>query len=79
MIHYIAMSGMRGCIPNDCHAFKTRSDAIDYLVELLGLPHKLKQEIKDYTIVDLALKKYGAEYAEVISCNCNNMEVHNDG
>ena len=77
-MHYVAMSGMRGCIPNSCHAYDKRNEAIADLVDTFNLHGIRAFDLLRYGYTALVLSIHGAEYAEIVECNCDNPEVHND-
>lgn len=79
-LHYIAMSGNNGCLPDHCNAFRNRSDAIQSLIDIFEFrPYGNKAtELKTFGYVTLEKYTYGAEYASVEKCDCNNMKIHND-
>jgi len=79
-IHFIAMSGDIGCIPDSCHAFTNRNDAIQYLIDALELsPHgKKTTHLRKFGYTDLEKYTFGAEYASITKCDCNDMKIHND-
>jgi hypothetical protein len=79
--HYIAMSGLAGCLPDTCQSFSRLQDAIDFLSDLWseyrGVKYALckykywERNDPDYTRGDL-------QYCEIVSCNCDNPSIHND-
>ena len=79
-LHYIAMSGNRGCIPDYCQAFDNRGDAIASLIQLFELSprgkHVANLKTYGYTSFEKGIE-YGAEYAEIIKCSCANKNIHN--
>ena len=79
MLHYIGMAGMTGCIPNYCQSHTHREHAID---DLVGM-HDLEPfgEEHDNLVRDgftLLPNDAGNEYCEVMACDCDTPEVHND-
>ena len=79
-LHFIAMSGDRGCIPDSCHAFLQRHQAIDWLIELLELrPHGTNAEdLRKFGYTSLQKYAFGAEYAEIQKCSCSDFSSHNE-
>ena len=75
MIHYIAMSGTHGCLPDYCHTYDTIDEAVDALMDLHELDETLRTEFIEYQYIELT---YGAEYAEVVECDCDDPDCHND-
>jgi hypothetical protein len=84
-LHFIAMSGDRGCLPDYCHAFLNRKDAVESLIELLELrPHgNFAEDLRKFGYTDLqkdnfGIKVMGAEYAEIQKCSCSDFSSHNE-
>lgn len=67
--HYISMSGDHGCLPDHCEVYPNKTGAIDDLVALFDDVRGVKSNLAKYGIVELP-RHAGAEYAEVITCNC---------
>jgi hypothetical protein len=93
MTHYVAMSGLRGCIPNTCDVHRSRRVAVAHLAEALDLETGGLDNRADYGgrfhgerqgslardgYRDLSLYAYGAEYADVIACQCATPWIHSD-
>lgn len=78
-VHFIAMSGSYGCIPDNIAAFEKRTDAIKHIINLFELPvYGCKADhLRKTRYVDLG-GDFGADYAEIVKCNCGHIEVHND-
>ena len=69
--HYIAMAGMRGCLPNYCEIFPTKHGAVSALADLHdGIGHRALQK---HGYVDLP-KSAGNEYAQVELCTCTSAD-----
>jgi len=78
-VHYIALGGLSGCLPNFCDVCIDKSSAYDYI----GLIHDLSASyIRKLAgsdgYIPLNLHKHGNEYAEIIECDCNHPEDHQD-
>ncbi len=77
LTHYIAMNGSHGCLPDSCSAYQYRMDAIDSLVSSLDLTTRQRQEL--IRMGDVECKPaQGAEYCEVVSCQCSTPWVHDE-
>lgn len=88
--HYIAMGGLHGYLPSHCQSYDTLQDAIDSLVELYELGRIRKQRLTDDLYLELNLHGIeagyqqppqpadGNEYCEIIECDCDTPEIHND-
>lgn len=81
-LHYIAISGAKGCLPDYCQSFAARKDAIDSLVALFELAPrgKFTQQLETCDYVSFPKHLFaGADYAEIQKCACDNPSIHNDG
>jgi hypothetical protein len=76
-IHYIAMGGEIGCLPDNCQSYDDLSGAVDSLVSLYELSKRQARELKSFDITYLNPDQGGA-YCEIIECRCNNPNQHND-
>lgn len=76
--HFIAMSGTHGCIPDYC----ATHDSAEAAAEALGCVHDLStrdvRRLGNTGYLELDGPETGAEYAEIVGCNCATPEVHND-
>lgn len=75
--HWIAMSGMRGYLPDFCCACDTLEEAVDTLGELHELTIPQRKSLRRVGLVDLH-ESQGGGIVEVMDCECEDMEVHND-
>ncbi len=77
--HYIAMSGSHGCLPDSVTTFSKRIDAVNHLIDLFELPvnGNKADDLRHSGYVELG-KNYGAEYAQILECNCEHPEIHGD-
>ena len=78
MIHYIAMSGIHGCLPQYCAACDTIRDAVDSLASLHELGKNRQRELRRDLYLELNPNRDGAEYAEIVECDCDDPDCHND-
>lgn len=86
-VHWIAMSGEKGCLPDHCEVFATRKSAIDDLTNLFELGSTRRKRLARDGYLELVLSPieklqdvvFGAEYCEVQPCACSNPAVHSDG
>lgn len=78
--HYVAMAGLRGCLPNACSVHPDIFGAVDTLVDLCDRTPKAKVELEDelrlYRYADLDLHEDGNEYAEITECDCETPWIH---
>lgn len=79
-VHYIAMAGIVGCLPNYCDVFWSSNDAFESLVQLHELSKRgsYYADLKRRNYVHLLLSKHGNEYAEIIECSCLTPWIHNE-
>lgn len=75
--HYIAMSGIGGCLPSSCDVHETLKEAVESLKQFYELSQRQVKELKKFRIVDLR-KDQGNEYAEIMECKCNEPGEHQD-
>ena len=86
--HFIAMSGTFGCIPDNIAAFPTYSEAVQHLIDVFDLPPygKKAKGLRECGYVTLdedggpnssEIRDFGADYAEIVKCECNNIGIHN--
>jgi len=83
MLHYIARGGEHGCMPDNCQAYETISDAIDGLDRIYELYQWQRIELGklekmrdiDGTCVALRRKQGGA-YCEISVCDCDSPWEH---
>lgn len=77
-LHYIAMAGLHGCMPNLCEAHGTYDEAVDSLIDTHELGKRRAAELRQNGYIELNLHRDGNEYAEVTECDCPDLECHND-
>lgn len=77
-IHYIAMAGLHGCLPQYCQSHETFNNAVEDLVSLHELAVDRALRLKKEGYLELNLHRDGNEYCEITECNCDNPEQHND-
>lgn len=77
-VHYVAMAGLHGCLPDYCQSFDNRGNCVDYLADWLDLDNIVKREFELTGYTDLSLLNHGVQYAEIIECDCDDPSVHND-
>ena len=86
--HFIAMSGTFGCIPDNIAAFPNYSEAVQHLIDVFDLPPygKKAKKLRECGYVTLdedggpnssEIRDFGADYAEIVKCECNNIGIHN--
>ena len=77
VIHYIAMSGTHGCLPDHCQSHTTYDAAVNGLCDLFELGRTRRSRLSRGKYLELTAKD-GAEYCEIVSCDCADAESHND-
>jgi hypothetical protein len=75
--HFVGMSGLSGYLPNFVGAFDTKGAAVDTMAELHEFGSVRKRELSRDGYTSLDNEKHGAEYAELIECNCSVPHIHN--
>jgi len=84
--HYIAMSGMHGCLPDHCDVFESVEDATSDLVQLFQLGRIRENILRENLYLELKLTpieenqgvEFGADYCEIQTCTCDDPSVHSD-
>ena len=87
--HFIAMSGSNGCIPDNIAAFPKYSEAVQYMIDVFDLPPygKKAKGLRECGYVTLdedggpnssEIRDFGADYAEIVKCNCSNSKIHEE-
>jgi hypothetical protein len=84
--HYIAMSGMHGCLPDYCEVHEALPDAINDLVNLFELGRERTKALRQAKYLELVRNPveiaeercFGADYCEITACDCDTPEVHSD-
>jgi hypothetical protein len=77
-VHYIAMGGLHGYLPNFCCALEEYEDAVQTIVQIHELGRNRERQLREDSYIELNLKRDGNEYAEIVSCDCDTPEIHND-
>ena len=82
--HYIAMSGMRGCLPDFVHCSESLDEAISAVAEVHSLGRTRRARLREDRFITLDAgpipnaDPLGAEYVEIQSCNCGSPQIHGD-
>lgn len=76
-MHYIALSGQPGCLPDHCEVFETRREAVDDLADLFELSRRRKRELRQVGHLWLRPNE-GAAYCEIFPCPCSSPHLHSD-
>jgi hypothetical protein len=76
-VHYIAMGGEYGCMPDNCSTYRSRADAIEGLDSIYELTSEQKDELKVSNTVRLTREQGGA-YCEVSECSCSSPWEHEE-
>ena len=76
--HFIAMSGSYGCLPDNVTVFERKSEALNHIINTfeLALYGRKADNLREVGYADLG-GDYGADYAEIVRCTCDNVEIHN--
>ena len=75
--HYIAMSGIHGCMPDYCASLDSANGAVASLANLFELSRIQIRKLERNRTLRLSPED-GAEYCEIVTCDCNDPEQHND-
>ena len=76
--HFIAMSGSYGCLPDNVMVFERKSEAVNHIINTfeLALYGRKADNLREVGYADLG-GDYGADYAEIVRCTCDNVKIHN--
>ena len=77
--HFIAMSGSYGCLPDNVTVFERKSEAVNHIINTfeLALYGRKADDLRKTGYTDLG-GDYGADYAEIVKCNCSNSGIHEE-
>jgi len=75
--HWIAGSGMHGCLFDSCEVYGTREDAVNALADIFQLERTRKATLRRDGLLELCPRD-GAQYCEVTACTCSNPACHSD-
>lgn len=75
--HYIAMSGVHGCLPQYCASCDTIREAVDSLASVHDLGQNRQKRLRRDLHLELN-RDDGAEYCEIVECDCDDPTTHND-
>ena len=76
--HYIVMSGDHGYTPDYCATHESIGNAVDDLAAMFTLGRDRRRELKRNQSLELRPARDGAEYCEIVECDCNDPDSHND-
>jgi len=76
--HYVAMSGLMGCLPDTCQSFNHFNDAVEFLAELWEDDHNIESDLRQYSYWERNLNEHDLMCCEIVECDCNNPECHNN-
>ena len=76
--HFIAMSGSYGYLPDNVTVFERKSEAVNHIINTfeLALYGRKADDLRKTGYTDLG-GDYGADYAVIVRCTCDNVEIHN--
>lgn len=82
MSHYIAGSGMHGCLYDHCEVYDTLEDAVQGLASLFELGSIRASRLRQSCYLELtptfSEEPFGADYCEITVCGCKTPWVHSD-
>ena len=77
-LHWIAMAGVHGCIPNYLDCYEAHDHAVEMLRQLHDLGPMQRMELKRFSFLLLNLDRDGNAYCSIDSCSCITPELHSD-
>ena len=75
-VHYVAMAGLHGCIPQHCQVHGTYDGAVDDLAALHDLGRHRRKSLQRDGYLELNVYRDGNEYCEIRECDCQEPQVH---
>ena len=82
MSHFIAGSGSHGCLYDSCTVHESVGAAVDELCERFNLGTTRRKTLRTFGYLELvptfAEDSFGADYCEIVECNCGNPTIHDD-
>ena len=75
-VHYVAMAGLHGCIPQHCEVYKTYNEAVDDLASLHDLGRRRRRSLRRNGYLKLDVCRDGNEYCEIRECDCQEPQAH---
>jgi hypothetical protein len=74
-VHFIAMGGEHGCIPDNCQAYTSIENAVNGLDDIYELSLRQLKELQDSGSTELKRKQGGA-YCSIYPCDCDSPWEH---
>jgi len=74
--HFLVLSGLSGCLPNDIQVFIEQRSAVLYAQELFSLSDRKAKKLMGSGILKLSLETDGAQYVQIYQCSCQSPQVH---
>lgn len=80
MKHFIAMAGLRGCMPNYCDVYFSEKSAVESLCDIhdKGYRSVFANSLRKFHFAELNLAVDGNEYGEIVECDCDAPWEHSD-
>lgn len=75
-MHYVAMSGDHGCLPDFCTASPTKKVTVEIMADLFDLGPARTRRLARRNYLALDPGQDGASYIEISKCNCGNLSCH---
>lgn len=76
MRHYLAMSGSSGCLPDHLQSCDDWQEAVDDLTGLFELSEQATTMLQVHGILALDPTTDGADYCEIVACDCAASHLH---
>ncbi len=76
--HHIGTAGLHGYLPNYCGSYESYEDAVGGLADIHELGRDRTRSLRRDAYLELNLQRDGNEYCEIVSCDCDDADVHND-
>ena len=76
--HWIARNGSYGCLPDSSITCATKREAAETMAAIFDDVPGVKTALLRDEYLDLAERSCGADYAEIVPCDCADPGCHND-
>lgn len=73
--HWLAGNGEYGCLFDNLAVLPTKRAAIAYLADLFDEVPGVASTLRKYQYCDIG-NRHGADYCEIIPCDCEDTETH---
>lgn len=76
--HFIAMAGLYGYLPNYSACHETKTAAAEDLASMHDMSERAMFRLRHEMYIDLDLQRDGNEYCEIVVCQCDDADCHQE-